>query len=89
MKRHRARNLLVVDQTLFAVGGEKGLGTRLPRPQAYRARSHEYSSHALLHYLQPTKHPVIHADCSRVCTGLFVSNNAIYIAVSSPYYTYT
>ena len=29
MKRHRARNLLVVDQTLFAVGGEKGLGTRL------------------------------------------------------------
>ena len=29
MKRHRARNLLVGDQTLFAVGGEKGLGMRL------------------------------------------------------------
>ena len=29
MKRHRARNLLVGDQTLFAVGGDKGLGTRL------------------------------------------------------------
>ena len=29
MKRHRTRNLLVGDQTLLAVGGEKGLGTRL------------------------------------------------------------
>ena len=47
MKRYRARNLLVFDQTLFAVGGEKGLGTRLLLPWLYRANILDVSKHTL------------------------------------------